>query len=135
MGELGEALLEGKGRKRGLTAHLAACPCRVCVHVYLSVKRLVDVHSVVLALFNERVPAFPDESRGRVGVNSAAQEHRLLLVVAAAHIADRLVHRQNWCVEVCGTQPRKIRKKKQQRLRFNCEGERISLIAPRKLVR
>ena len=112
--ELGEALLEEKGGKRGLTAHLAVCPCRVCVHVYLSVKRLVDVHSVVLALLNERVAAFPDESRGRVGVDGAAQEHRLLLVVAAAHVADGLVHRQNWCVEVCGTQPRKMSMKQRK---------------------
>lgn len=72
--------------------------------MYLSVKRFIDVHSVVLALFNEHVPTFPDESCGRVGVDGAAQEHRLLLVVTATHIADGLVHRQNWCVKVCKTQ-------------------------------
>lgn len=73
----------------------------MCVRVYLSVKRLIDVHSVVLALLDEHVSPLPDESRGRVGVDSAAKEHCLFLVVAAAHITDRLVHCQNWRVEVC----------------------------------
>lgn len=72
---------------------------RVCV--YLSVKRLVDVHSVVLALLDEHVSTLPDESRGRVGVDGAAKEHCLFLVVAATYITDRLVHCQNWRVEVC----------------------------------
>lgn len=67
---------------------------------YLSVKRLVDVHSIVLTLFNEHVPALPDKSCRRVGVDGAAQEHRLLLVVTTTHIADGLVHRQDGCVEV-----------------------------------
>lgn len=69
--------------------------------MYLSIKWLVDVHSIVLALFNEHVPTFPDESSRRVRVDSAAQEHRLLLVVTATHIADGLVHCQHWSVEVC----------------------------------
>lgn len=86
---------------------VAACPSCVCVHVYLSVKRLVDVHSIVLTLFNEHVPALPDESCRRVGVDGAAQEHRLLLVVTATHIADGLVHRQDGCVEVYKPQQRR----------------------------
>lgn len=65
------ALFEEQGRKRGVIAHVG-------VPVYLRVKWLVDVHSVVLALFDEHVPTFPDESCGRVGVDGAAQEHRLL---------------------------------------------------------
>lgn len=78
---------------------------RSCVD-YLSVKRFVDVHSIVLALFDEHVPTFPDESCGRVGVDGAAEEHCLLLVVTATHIADGLVHGQNRCVKVCKTQQR-----------------------------
>lgn len=73
----------------------------VRIRVYLSVKRLVDVHSVVLALLDEHVSTLPDESRGRVGVDGAAKEHCLFLVVAAAYITDRLVHCQNRRVEVC----------------------------------
>lgn len=78
-----------------------ACGSSVRVCVYLSVKRLVDVHSVVLALLDEHVSTLPDESRGRVGVDGAAKEHCLFLVVAAAYITDCLVHCQNWRVEVC----------------------------------
>lgn len=84
-----------------MTAHLAASLCCAYVHAYLCVKWLVDVHSVVLALFDEHAPTFPDESRWRVGVDGAAQEHGLLLVVTTAHIANGLVHCQNWCVKVC----------------------------------
>lgn len=78
----------------------------VCVYVYLSVKGFVDVHSIVLALFDEHVPTFPDEPRGRVGVDGAAQEHRLLLVVTSPYIADGLVHRQNRYIQVCQAQQR-----------------------------
>lgn len=85
-----------------VTAHLAVCWCP-CVHVYLSVKRLVDVHSIVFALFDGHIFTFPDEACRRVGVNGAAQKHRLLLVVTATHIADGLVHRQNWFVKICNT--------------------------------
>lgn len=102
--------LESTTQNRGMIAHLAACPRCVCVHVYLSVKRLIDVHSVVLALLDEHAPTFPDESGGRVGVDGAAQKHRLLLIVTAAHIADGLVHRQNWCVKVCKTQQKNKKK-------------------------
>lgn len=70
------------------------------VCVYLSVQWLVDVHSVVLALLDEHVSTLPDESCRRVGVDGAAQEHRLLLVVAAAHVTDGLVNRQHWGVQV-----------------------------------
>lgn len=80
---------------------VAGCGSSVRICVYLSVKRLVDVHSVVLALLDEYVSPLPDESRGRVGVDGAAKEHCLFLVVAAAYITDRLVHCQNWRVEVC----------------------------------
>lgn len=79
--------------------------------MYLSVKRLVDVHPVVLALFDEHVPTLPDESCGRVGVDGAAQEHRLLLVVTATHITDGLVHCQNRCVKVYKTQQRSKKNK------------------------
>lgn len=75
-----------------------------CVHMYLSVKRLVDVHPVVLALLNELVPTLPDKSCRRVGVDGAAQEHCLLLVVTATHITDGLVHCQHGCVKVYGAQ-------------------------------
>lgn len=88
---------------------LAACRIGVRVRAYLSVKRLIDVHSIVLALLDEHVSTLPDESRGRVGVDGAAKEHCLLLVVAATHIADSLVHCQNWSVKVCKMQ--KARKK------------------------
>lgn len=83
----------------------AACRSGVLVRVYLSVKRLVDVHPVVLALLDEHVSTLPDESGGRVGVDGAAEEHCLFLVVAAAHVADRLVHRQDRSVKVWKTQP------------------------------
>ena len=87
-----------------VTVTLAVCvPC-VCVHVYLSVKWFIDVYSIVLALFNEHVPTFPDKTCGRVGVDGAAQEHSLLLVVTAPHIADGLVHRENRYVKVCKIQ-------------------------------
>lgn len=76
----------------------------VYVCVYLSVQWLIDVHSVVLGLLNEHVSTLPDESCGRVGVDGAAQEHCLLLVVAATHVTDGLVNRQNWCVKVYKTQ-------------------------------
>lgn len=79
---------------------VAACGSSVSICVHLSVKRLVDVHSVVLALLNEHVSTLPDESRRRVGVDGAAKEHCLFLVVAAAYITDRLVHCQNWRVKV-----------------------------------
>lgn len=72
--------------------------------MYLSVKRLVDVHSVVLALLDEHVSTLPDESCGRVGVDGAAKEHCLFLVVAATHITDSLVHCQDRRVKVCKTQ-------------------------------
>lgn len=75
-------------------------PPHVLRSVYLSVQRLIDVHSVVLALFDEHVSTFPHESCRRVGVDRAAQEHRLLLVVTATHIADGLVNRQHRCVEI-----------------------------------
>ncbi len=101
--------------------------------MYLSVKRFVDVHSVVLALFDERVPAFPDEPCGRVGVDGAAQEHRFLLVVTATHIADGLVHRQNWCVKVCETQQRQ---KKLKTLKTSDIASRweILVLTPQKLI-
>lgn len=83
---------------------MAACRSGVRVRVYLSVKRLIDVHSVVLALLDEHVSTLPDESRGRVGVDGAAKEHCLFLVVAATHIADSLVHCQDWRVKVCKMQ-------------------------------
>lgn len=81
----------------------------VYVCVYLSVQWLVDVHSVVLALLDEHVPTLPDESCRRVGVDGAAQEHRLLLVVAATHVTDGLVNRQHRCVKVYNTQERETR--------------------------
>lgn len=87
----------------------------MCVAVYLSVERLVDVHPVVLALLDEHVPTLPDESCGRVGVDGAAQEHRLLLVVAATHITDGLVHRQHRCVKVCKTRQRGKKRKKKKK--------------------
>lgn len=92
---------------------VAACRSGVRVHVYLGVKRLIDVHPVVLALLDEHVSTLPDESRGRVGVDGAAKEHRLFLVVAATHIADRLVHRQNWRVKVCKMQETRERERKE----------------------
>lgn len=76
----------------------------VYVCVYLSVQWLIDVHSVVLGLLDEHVSTLPDESCGRVGVDGAAQEHCLLLVVAATHVTDGLVNRQHWCVKVYKTQ-------------------------------
>lgn len=87
--------------------------------MYLSVKRLVDVHSVVLALLNEHVSTLPDESRGRVGVDGAAKEHCLFLVVAAAYITDRLVHCQNWRVEVC--EGSKAERNKNSDVSWRCE--------------
>lgn len=69
--------------------------------VYLSVKRLVDVHSIVLALLDNHVPTFPDEACGRVGVDSATQKHSLLLIITATYITDGLVHGQYWCLKVC----------------------------------
>lgn len=81
--------------------------CTVCV--YLSVQWLIDVHSVVLALLDEHVSTLPDESCGRVGVDGAAQEHRLLLVVAATHVTDGLVNRQHWRVKVYKTQKKGTR--------------------------
>lgn len=107
--QLGEALpwwqkrtglkWEGKGRKQGATPHLAE---RLwAVHVYLSVKRLINVHSIVFALLDEHIPTFPDEACGRVGVDGAAQEYCLLLVVTAAHVADGLVYCQNWYIKIC----------------------------------
>lgn len=84
-----------------MTAYLEVTLCSAYVHAYLCVKRLVDVHSVVLALFDEHDPTFPDESCWRVRVDGAAQEHGLLLVITTAHIANSLVHCQNWCVKVC----------------------------------
>lgn len=83
---------------------MAACRSGACVRVYLSVKRLIDVHSVVLALLDEHVSTLPDESCGRVGVDGAAKEHCLFLVVAATHIANSLVHCQKWRVKVCKMQ-------------------------------
>lgn len=90
---------------------MAACRSGVHVHVYLGVKRLIDVHPVVLALLDEHVSTLPDESRGRVGVDGAAKEHCLFLVVAATHIADRLVHCQNWRVKVCKMQESRERER------------------------
>lgn len=69
--------------------------------MYLSVKRLINVHSIVFALLDEHIPTFPDEACGRVGVDGAAQEYCLLLVVTAAHIADGLVYCQNWYIKIC----------------------------------
>lgn len=69
--------------------------------VYLGVKRLVDVHSVVLALFDKHAPTFPDKSCRRVRVDRAAQKHCLLLVITATHITDGLVYSQDWCVKIC----------------------------------
>lgn len=80
------------------------CVRTALVHVYLCVKRFVDVYTVVLALLNDIIPTFPDESCWRVGVDSAAQEHRLLLVVTATDITDSLVHCQDRCVKVWKTQ-------------------------------
>lgn len=71
--------------------------------VYLGVKRLVDVHSVVLALFDKHAPTFPDKSCRRVRVDRAAQKHCLLLVITATHITDGLVYSQDWCVKICRT--------------------------------
>lgn len=115
-----------KSRQLEATTVDLCCTC-VCVAVYLSVKRLVDVYPVVLALFDEHVPTLPDESCGRVGVDGAAQEHRLLLVVAATHITDGLVHRQHRCVKVCKTRQRNKKKKN----RYLCKSERKTLVYAR----
>lgn len=90
---------------------MAACRSGERVRVYLSVKRLIDVHSVVLALLDEHVSTLPDESRRRVGVDGAAKEHCLFLVVAATHVADSLVHCQNRRVKVCKMQKTREKEK------------------------
>lgn len=70
-------------------------------HPDLGVEGLVDVHAVVLAVGQGVGAALPDEAGGRVGVDRAAQEHRLLLVEVAPDVAHRLVHRQHRLVQVC----------------------------------
>lgn len=126
-----EPLSEEWHRKHVAIAHLAVCLCCACTHVHLGVKRLIDVHSVVLALLDESVPTFPDKSCWGVRVDGAAQEHRLLLVVAATHIADGLVHRQNWCVKVCKAQQRSKRKKHEDT--DIAAGDNYCLLHPRNL--
>lgn len=69
--------------------------------MYLSVKRLIDVHSIVLALLYGPTATFPDESCRRVGVDSAAKEHGFLMIETNTYIADGLMHRENWNIEVC----------------------------------
>lgn len=82
------------------TRPAAACP-------HLGVERLIDVDAIVLAVGQGVRAPLPDEAGWRVGVDSAAQEHRLLLVEVASNIAHRLVHRQHWLVQVCeGRAPR-----------------------------
>lgn len=77
-------------------------------HPDLSVEGLIDVDPVVLAMGQGIRAPLPDEAGRRVGVDSTAQEHRLLLVEVASHIAHCLVHRQHWLVQVCkGTAPMK----------------------------
>lgn len=68
--------------------------------MYLSVERLIDVHSVVLALFYGPTATLPDEPCRRVGVDRAAKEHGLLMVETNAYIADGLMHREDRNVEV-----------------------------------
>ena len=72
----------------------------------LGVEGLVDVHPVVLAVRQGVGAPLPDEAGRWVGVDSAAQEHRLLLVEVASNIAHGLVHRQHGLIQVCeGTAP------------------------------
>lgn len=75
-------------------------------HPDLGVEGLIDVHAVVLAVGQGVRAALPDEAGRRVGVDSAAQEHRLLLVEVASNVTHCLVHRQHRLVQVCkGTAP------------------------------
>lgn len=107
---------------------MAACRSSVRVCVYLSVKRLIDVHSVVLALLDEHVSTLPDESCGRVRVDGAAKEHCLFLVVAATHVADSLVNCQNWRVKVCKIQ--KTREKEKRRTQMCLPGCTLTRLRP-----
>lgn len=72
----------------------------------LGVEGLVDVNSIVLAVGQGVRAPLPDEASRRVGVDSTAQEHRLLLVEVAANVTHCLVHCQHRLVQVCkGTAP------------------------------
>lgn len=64
----------------------------------LGVEGFIDVHPIVLAVGQGVGAPLPDEAGGWVGVDSTAQEHRLLLVEVASDVAYRLVHRQHGLV-------------------------------------
>lgn len=71
------------------------------VHPDLGVEGLIDVDPIVLAVRQGVRAPLPDEAGRRVGVDSTAQEHRLLLVEVASNIAHCLVHRQHGLIQVC----------------------------------
>lgn len=75
-------------------------------HPDLGVEGLIDVDPIVLAVGQGVRAPLPDEAGRRVGVDSTAQKHRLLLVEVASNVAHRLVHCQHRLVQVCkGTAP------------------------------
>lgn len=71
------------------------------VHPDLGVEGFIDVDPIVLAVGQGVGAPLPDEAGRRVGVDSTAQEHRLLLVEVASNVAHRLVHRQHRLIQVC----------------------------------
>lgn len=80
------------------------------VHPDLGVEGLIDVDPIVLVVRQGVGAPLPDEAGRWVGVDSTAQEHRLLLVEVAANIAHCLVHRQHGLVQVCqGHSPSGVR--------------------------
>lgn len=70
-------------------------------HPDLGVEGLIDVDSIVLAVGQGVGAPLPDEACRWVGVDSTAQEHRLLLVEVASNITHCLVHCQHRLIQVC----------------------------------
>lgn len=72
-----------------------SCPSHLCV------QRLIDIHSIILAVGKSLWTTFPDESSRWIWVDCAPEENCLFLVETTTNITDGLVDSEDRFIQIC----------------------------------